>query len=358
MGNIPKYTVTHHGTPSQADLDHIFYGHNQAHSHDQETGKPVFKPTTIYDKPLIISGDTRLKDKKNPPKASTENYFNAFCSVVDVILSSNSKNKDARIQEILTILRKATGQTKVFNFDMDDRFDIEEETFEELTKTRLPFPIVSIAYHNGIVSIIETEKEVICVTFYVYDNLDWMIQIGNHDQIDIKYTKGIDHIEAKGELKEFKMIAPTKKQTVIREYDPSDFPTDDTFAEYLESYSEMVSQAYLTIGSIALPSKFIFETRPSNPPKKKKGKTPRLSERPTYTMLEPGKIRKILKSESEVVQSDRSSPIPHDRRGHWRTLRSEIFKNKQGQQVWINPVWIGCSEAQVGNKIYKVRLDL
>jgi hypothetical protein len=39
-------------------------------------------------------------------------------------------------------------------------------------------------------------------------------------------------------------------------------------------------------------------------------------------------------------------------------LQSERFVKAKGQVIWIDPVWIGPSEAVKGANRYKVRLDL
>ncbi|MBU1194027.1 MAG: hypothetical protein KKE62_01660 [Proteobacteria bacterium] len=104
---------------------------------------------------------------------------------------------------------------------------------------------------------------------------------------------------------------------------------------------------------------FILETTPKKVRKPKPGKVPRSHERPYYTLLTPKKIRKKLNLEDPTSETgSHSSPAPHERRGHWRTYRDERYKNMRGKRQWIGPVWIGASEAKVGNKIYKVRLDL
>lgn len=351
MTNTPNFTITHHDSPNQAELDHILHGHEHLHSHDEETGK------TIYDKPLFINGDTKIKPNAKP-KATKSSYFNAFCEIVDIIVRSNKKNTNARDREVINLLYQAAARTKIFFIEGDTLYDIKEETFEQLTKTRLPFPIISIVTSNGVTCFIETKNEITCVNFFAYDSSNYLIKIGKHDKINVEYTQGIDFIEAKATLKDFMVIMPHKNKTMIRTFDPSNFPTDEQFEEFQTDYEQSLSWAYLVIGSINLPSKFVLEIKPTNSPRKKKSRIPRYSERPIYTTLTPNKIRQVLKTEKDVAHAEGSPKTPHDRRGHWRTLNSPKFKNKQGEIIWIDPVWIGRSEAVVGNKKYKVRLDL
>ncbi len=102
---------------------------------------------------------------------------------------------------------------------------------------------------------------------------------------------------------------------------------------------------------------FILETTPKKVRRPKPGKIPRSHERPYYTLLTPKKIRKKLGIENPDSKPG-IGPTPHERRGHWRIYSAERYKKMRGKRQWIDPVWIGSSEAKIGNKIYKVRLDL
>lgn len=45
---------------------------------------------------------------------------------------------------------------------------------------------------------------------------------------------------------------------------------------------------------------------------------------------------------------------PHRRRGHYKTLRSERFKHKRGERVWVRPAWVGPREWVLGGTTYRV----
>lgn len=47
-----------------------------------------------------------------------------------------------------------------------------------------------------------------------------------------------------------------------------------------------------------------------------------------------------------------ASPIPHQRRGHWRHLKADRFKSKR--PVWVRPAWIGDKEWVFNGNTYKV----
>jgi hypothetical protein len=105
------------------------------------------------------------------------------------------------------------------------------------------------------------------------------------------------------------------------------------------------------------PSSFVVEAVPAKPRPTKQGRVTRSHDRAHFTILPAGEIRKKL-GLAEPTSGSRSTPTPHERRRHWRTLKSEKYVHKKGQRILIPATWIGPSEAKVGNKYYKVRFDL
>ena len=105
------------------------------------------------------------------------------------------------------------------------------------------------------------------------------------------------------------------------------------------------------------PEYFIFEKSPVNPRKGKAGRITRSPDRPRYIPLKPETIRKTMGLDRPTGDGV-SGKRPHERRRHWRLLKSERFKNKQGQRVMIDACWVGPSEAVVGKTRYRVRLDI
>lgn len=74
-----------------------------------------------------------------------------------------------------------------------------------------------------------------------------------------------------------------------------------------------------------------------------------------YRIIKPVDfVRKYLKRDDV----EGTKKCDHFRRGHWRTFRSDRYKNVQGDRTWIDAVWIGESEATMKNVRYKIRLDL
>jgi hypothetical protein len=105
------------------------------------------------------------------------------------------------------------------------------------------------------------------------------------------------------------------------------------------------------------PEYFIFEKSPVKPRKSKAGRITRSPNRPRYVPLKPETIRKTM-GLNRPSEDGVSGKRPHERRRHWRLLKSERFKNKQGQRVMVDACWVGPSEAVVGKTRYRVRLDI
>lgn len=49
-----------------------------------------------------------------------------------------------------------------------------------------------------------------------------------------------------------------------------------------------------------------------------------------------------------------ASPHPHQRRGHWATLRADRYGDNRGKQVWRRPAWVGDREWVFEGNRYKV----
>lgn len=113
--------------------------------------------------------------------------------------------------------------------------------------------------------------------------------------------------------------------------------------------------AVLDLASVLEPANFIVESREDridDPPQRI---VTRAHWRPHYIALKPFEIRKrLLLPDPEVPVGTRA---PHERRGHYRTLRSERFKAARGKRIWVKPHWVGPREATVGKNKYLVLLD-
>lgn len=107
-----------------------------------------------------------------------------------------------------------------------------------------------------------------------------------------------------------------------------------------------------------MPSRWVVEVLTAQSREEAKaGRLRRSHQRPRFTTLTPGELRTLFGREDD---RERKSPVVHQRRGHWRLLRSERFAKSglKGQHLWIEATWVGETEAVVGNKKYIVRTDL
>lgn len=126
--------------------------------------------------------------------------------------------------------------------------------------------------------------------------------------------------------------------------------------EYKDAKAFMICP-FAEIAKINTPSRFILESVPCELPKAKwlKSHIARLHQRATYTLLEPGKIRKLM-GLTDCEPTGRHV-TPHHRRAHLRMYRDERYKAMRGKAVMIPACWVGPSEAKVGRKTYRVLLD-
>lgn len=104
---------------------------------------------------------------------------------------------------------------------------------------------------------------------------------------------------------------------------------------------------------INAPERFMVKQSPKKMGKAKKGQIPRLYQRPQYIILDKQSIKtRYLDSQSK----GHKSPMPHLRRGHYRTLTSEKYKRKQGQRVWVRATHVkgNTVEWREGDRYYEV----
>jgi hypothetical protein len=104
------------------------------------------------------------------------------------------------------------------------------------------------------------------------------------------------------------------------------------------------------------PDRFVVEVIPARTGRGKGTvKIPRSDDRSTYILLTTKEIKHYINS-SHTGQG--SAKEPHPRRRHYRTLKSDHWKNKKGETIVVSATWVGPTEAQVGKKLYKIRLDI
>jgi hypothetical protein len=103
-------------------------------------------------------------------------------------------------------------------------------------------------------------------------------------------------------------------------------------------------------------SRFILESTPIRREKKSKKIRPSY-DRPLFTLLTPAKIRKVMKL--DAPKEDGSGKRPHERRAHLRYYRSERYsEERRDKPQRIEAIWVGPKEATVGQRHYRVRVDI
>jgi len=97
----------------------------------------------------------------------------------------------------------------------------------------------------------------------------------------------------------------------------------------------------------------ILVERPKKAPHKNK-KPLRYNQRSLFTIVKKGDIHRRIKAEGEEAQR-RVPPIPHTRRGHYKTLSSPRYKKKQGRKIWIRSTTVNPSvEFEGQGRIYRL----
>lgn len=109
--------------------------------------------------------------------------------------------------------------------------------------------------------------------------------------------------------------------------------------------------------TIVTAEKFILEEKPVREERQKK-KILRSHQRPKYSILTAKEIRGKMDIAHPGLHGDRKGPVPHERRRHYRKLNKDGGYFKEDKIVAVKATWIGQSEKHIGNKFYKVRLDI
>lgn len=162
-------------------------------------------------------------------------------------------------------------------------------------------------------------------------------------------------ITADGEV--FYICDVSKKKGILSEMNPSELPQperDMIITNGAQNSLAAIEELIMMSGK----DQFILEESQAKPRKVKPGALARSHQRPVYTILTPSQIRKkiqVKQGESGTGATKR----PHERRRHLRKLEAGGGSRwKETKTIVVKASWIGTSEAVVGNKKYKVRLDI
>lgn len=123
-----------------------------------------------------------------------------------------------------------------------------------------------------------------------------------------------------------------------------------------------INIALAVIERITEPSQFIVEEAPLSVPIEgpwvEGDYAAPAAARPRYRLLDLGATKRILRSNENLEpMGEAKHNTPHERRAHWKELRSERFRFKRGQRVLVRACWVGSTERIEGQTRYRVLLD-
>jgi hypothetical protein len=106
------------------------------------------------------------------------------------------------------------------------------------------------------------------------------------------------------------------------------------------------------------PNKFILEISPAkrNSKKGKRYKISRTHDRPIYTILTPGEIRKAMRTKEPT--GTYAGRVIHERQSHPRTFHHERFVNMRNKTINIPAIWVGESDRVVGSRRFRVLINV
>lgn len=120
-----------------------------------------------------------------------------------------------------------------------------------------------------------------------------------------------------------------------------------------------VSLALESIAYLLSAEEYPVEVQPA-PRTDRRAADPRVREKPWIRedlphviLIHPGRVSDYR--ERTETSGGHAVPRPHQRRGHWRQLRAERYKEKR--RLWVRPVWVGEGEWENGGQIYRVIVD-
>ena len=220
----------------------------------------------------------------------------------------------------------------------------------------MPFPVIAVEDDVGVVVLVgpklSADKMQYYLAFDFFFRPDGIASITSALVFNLEYS-GKPHLPLRySMLDDATFHVFNKDDVLIREclFSEVNMPVEEKLKN--------IGAALCEVMILNTPARFVFEIAPVKTREKSK-KILRTHERPTYTLLTPGEIKKRYGIDGTQRQNGaRGSVSPHPRRRHRRVLRSDVYTHKQGQTIIIPACWVGPEEKQIGNKIYRVRLDV
>jgi len=303
--------------------------------------------------------------------------FDKFCAIIERQLPEH---------------RKVAEEAKLFVFDKIPHHVLPkkgEADYEEIKELfTLPFPITAIEDPASLIILMDKKNNQIGVNeerFYIevspifkdndnYNNTEG--QKIDQAHFDKMKSAGIDNsacVVVFGEIKEtvwsktgFNVRGDFQRFIIV---DKNKIYADDLINEEFKKNTindknnslKNAMTAFQELMCIYTKKSFVLEMSPiEGKSRRSHKKILRSHQRPTYTILDAREIRQKLDlyPNQEPTTSGRKSPIPHERRRHPRRISADKGHFKQDKVIIIPATWIGESEKIIGNKRYKVRLDI
>ena len=286
--------------------------------------------------------------------------FDKLCNVLEFLMKNTNEEKATRVlQEIKKILQY--GKLFIFEHRITD-MGREGLTDSSAHEFHLPFQEMIVVDPDSIIIVkdIENDSMGIKAKRFFVDYLRITPDSLDHNAMHC-ITSGYC-IDAYIDIESSRFIAKEIDESYNWISDGKNvmqFDSDNNIEHMKEIMTDYVQNILTAMEEIALlnsQSNFVLEVSPKKIREPKRDKIPRSHERKQYTLLSPSAIRETMRIDGKAEEGIKISG--HERRGHYRTLRSEVFKHRKGDRIWINPVWVGPNESVIGGKTYKVRLDV
>lgn len=266
--------------------------------------------------------------------------------------------------------KKVLDTCAIFDFRKHDFEKLQQETSisddaKELMAP-LPFPQIAIV-HDWQVYVLDLfwlseEAQIVAgnllalmCPFPEYKH-EYETAISGYVEIDFSTSVKFDDLAATTSDLRYTSLINGKPTYVMGDADPRALRVNEVDPHH-ESGKKVLPGLFMNVITfltyINSPERFIVEQLPEKTGKLKKGRIPRLYQRPQYIILDKQSIKKRY---LDSQPNGRKSPMPHLRRGHYRTLTSEKFKRKHGQRVWVRATHVkgNTVEWREGERHYRV----
>jgi hypothetical protein len=316
----------------------------------------------------------------------TKMLFDRLCGIVERLFTDN------------TIIMKLLKDAKIFTFDHDYEFFSRRDYDHEFQCVHffLPFRTVAVEDPMGMTLLHDPEPKMqgiellrTFLNFFHPFTRDERLKPSYYNQSYVRTIKNVYNVDyeelytlqlgqfarryVQGSEVDYQLVGRLHQNVVCTKnriiqdnrYDVG--ATDGDYMARLEQAFHDVDVTFEQIIRLNMPDRFVVEISPT---KQKQRQTEikfiRSIERPQYVLKTPTEIRKMFglgQSQSPPpprpqIPGHRFPLEPHPRRRHYRTLKSDFWKNKKGETIVVEATWVGPSEVVRGNKKYRVLLDI